>query len=159
MKGDEVLNNPKNARFDDLLALCIGYFGEPRVSGSHHIFRTPWPGRWNVFKGRIIVNPDRYTYRIGWSREDEAHIGRCLEFPSLAAHGDTPLSAFEEIRQVVASVLDDLTESGEPVPEPYGDRDYSGKLVLRMPRDVHRELAIKAAEQGISINQYLLSLM
>lgn len=31
-------------RFSDLLKICREYFGEPRIKGSHHIFKTPWPG-------------------------------------------------------------------------------------------------------------------
>jgi len=38
------LNNPRNTTFNDLLKLCRSYFGEPRIVGSHHIFRTPWQG-------------------------------------------------------------------------------------------------------------------
>ena len=40
----DIFRNPKNVRFDDLLALCRDYFGEPRVRGSHYIFKTPWAG-------------------------------------------------------------------------------------------------------------------
>jgi hypothetical protein len=40
----DLLDNPKNARFEDLLNLCRRLFGDPRVRGSHHIFKTPWPG-------------------------------------------------------------------------------------------------------------------
>jgi hypothetical protein len=39
-----LLDNPKNVRFEDLLNLCRKIFGEPRTSGSHHIFKTPWLG-------------------------------------------------------------------------------------------------------------------
>ncbi|MDY0296223.1 MAG: toxin HicA [Acidobacteriota bacterium] len=39
-----LLDNPKNVRFEDLLNLCRKYFGEPRIRGSHHIFKTPWAG-------------------------------------------------------------------------------------------------------------------
>ena len=38
------LNNPKNVKFNDLLKICIDIFGEPRIRGSHHIFKTPWKG-------------------------------------------------------------------------------------------------------------------
>ena len=44
MHGKEQLSNPKNVKFDDLIKICIKYFGTPRVSGSHHIFKTPWKG-------------------------------------------------------------------------------------------------------------------
>lgn len=37
--------SPKNVRFQDLYQLCVEHFGEPRnTGGSHHIFKTPWPG-------------------------------------------------------------------------------------------------------------------
>ena len=38
------LRKAKTVRFKDLLRLCIDYFGEPRVKGSHHIFKMPWRG-------------------------------------------------------------------------------------------------------------------
>lgn len=44
MKKD-ILSNPKNVKFDDLINLCSTYFGSPRIKGSHHIFKTPWKGR------------------------------------------------------------------------------------------------------------------
>ena len=45
MKKDrDFLDSPTNVRFDQLVNLCRQYFGEPRIHGSHHIFKTPWPG-------------------------------------------------------------------------------------------------------------------
>ncbi|MFH0997947.1 MAG: hypothetical protein V1844_20965 [Pseudomonadota bacterium] len=38
------LNNPCNVAFDDLIAICQRHFGEPRIRGSHFIFKTPWKG-------------------------------------------------------------------------------------------------------------------
>ncbi|GMO46011.1 MAG: hypothetical protein Ta2B_27280 [Termitinemataceae bacterium] len=40
----DILANPKNVKFIDLLQICIKYFGNPRISGSHHIFKMPWQG-------------------------------------------------------------------------------------------------------------------
>ena len=36
--------NPKNIRFADAVRCAEWYFGPPRVHGSHHVFKTPWPG-------------------------------------------------------------------------------------------------------------------
>jgi hypothetical protein len=33
-----------NMRFREVVALCTRFFGKPRIRGSHHIFKTPWPG-------------------------------------------------------------------------------------------------------------------
>ena len=45
MLSSKILENPHNVRFKALLAICIKYFGEPRVTGSHHIFKMPWAGQ------------------------------------------------------------------------------------------------------------------
>ncbi len=54
-----LLSNPKNVKFDDLLKICCRYFGEPRIKGSHHIFKTPWQGdpRINIQKDGKMAKP------------------------------------------------------------------------------------------------------
>ena len=98
---------------------------------------------------------EQYLYSVGWSEADEAFLARVAEFPSLAAHGETQEEALREIKTVVDFVLNDLKESGEPLPEPFGKRSFSGRLVLRMPEYMHRQLALEAMQQGISLNQLL----
>ena len=100
---------------------------------------------------------DRFTYREEWSPEDDAYIARCLEFPSLATHGPSPETALSELRLLVADIVADMLSNKESVPEPLGIRPYSGKLVLRLPKSIHRDITIRAAEEGVSINQFLLS--
>ena len=39
-----ILENLKNVHFNDLVQLCTECFGKPRINGSHHIFKMPWPG-------------------------------------------------------------------------------------------------------------------
>ncbi len=99
----------------------------------------------------------KYTYRIEWSEEDQCHVARCLEFPSLAAHGDTIEEALQEIEYVVAESVKWLEKDGEPVPEPLGLKKFKGNLTLRIPPEKHRELAIRCAEEGVSLNRFILS--
>lgn len=98
---------------------------------------------------------EQYLYSVGWSEKDDAFIARVAECPSLAAHGETQEEAMREIKSVVEFVLNDLKESNEPIPEPFGKRSFSGRLVLRMPEYMHRQLALEAMQQGISLNQLL----
>jgi len=100
---------------------------------------------------------NKYTYRIEWSEDDNAHIARCLEFPSLAAHGKTPERALKEIEAVVTESVKWIEEENGIAPEPLGTRHYKGNITLRVPPDVHRTLAILSAEQGVSVNQLILS--
>ena len=57
------------------------------------------------------------------------------------------------IRQVVAEVVADLSASGEPLPAPLAEKHYSGEFRVRIPPEVHRALALQAAEQGVSLNR------
>ena len=54
-----LLTNPNNVLFKDLLLLCESYFGKPRITGSHHIFKTTWPGdpRINIQKDGKMAKP------------------------------------------------------------------------------------------------------
>ncbi len=98
---------------------------------------------------------EQYFYSVGWSEKDDAFVARVAEFPSLATHGETLEDAMREIKSVVEFVLNDLKESNEPIPEPFGKRSFSGRLVLRMPEYMHRQLALEAMQQGVSLNQLL----
>jgi predicted RNase H-like HicB family nuclease len=100
---------------------------------------------------------NKYTYRVEWSREDGAHIARCLEFPSLAAHGRTPEKALAEIRFVVEESIEWLIEENEPIPEPLGMKQFKGNLTLRVPPEIHRSLTMRSLEEGVSVNKYILS--
>lgn len=101
----------------------------------------------------MILEQDRYTYRVTWSGEDEEYVALCAEFPSLSWLADTPEEALQGIRQVVADVVADLESSDEPVPEPIAVRHYSGKFVVRIPPEIHRRLSLEAAEAGVSLNR------
>jgi len=88
-----------------------------------------------------------------WSEDDKEYVGLCAEFPSLSWLARTPEAALKGIRKVVAQVVKDMRQRGEPVPEPIASRRYSGKFMVRVPPDVHRNLAIQAAEAGVSLNR------
>lgn len=100
---------------------------------------------------------DRYTYRVTWSEEDNEYVGLCAEFPSLSWLEGTPEEALVGIRSLVRKVVADLKRNKEPVPEPISTRPYSGKFVVRVPPEVHRLLAIQAAESGVSLNRLVSS--
>ncbi|MDE2618268.1 MAG: type II toxin-antitoxin system HicB family antitoxin [Burkholderiales bacterium] len=96
---------------------------------------------------------DHYTYRVSWSPEDGEYLGTCAEFPSLSWLAKTPSAALAGIGRVVAEVVADLRASGEPVPTPLAERKYSGEFRVRIPPQLHRTLAMEAAEQGVSLNR------
>ncbi len=101
----------------------------------------------------MALKNDRYTYRVTWSEDDSEYVGLCAEFPSLSWLAPTPEDALKGIRKLVADVVNDMDTTGEPIPEPIACRSYSGKFMVRVPPDIHRKLAIQAAESGVSLNR------
>ncbi len=102
------------------------------------------------------MNVDHYTYRVSFSAEDGEFVGTCTEFPSLSWLDKDATKAFSGIRSLVKNVVADLRKAGEAPPEPMATRRFSGRFVLRMPSELHRTLAVNAAEQGVSLNTYAL---
>ena len=101
------------------------------------------------------TNPkaDRYTYRVTWSAEDGEHVGLCAEFPSLSLLAKTPEEALGGIRKMVKAVVREMEASGESVPAALAEKRYSGEFRVRIPPQLHRSLAMEAAEQGVSLNR------
>ena len=46
-----------------------------------------------------------------------------------------------------------MVRTGEDIPLPISTREYSGKFIVRVPPEVHRNLAVEAAESGVSLNR------
>lgn len=73
----------KEMRFSQLLKICEQFFGNYRVSGSHHIFKTPWQGdpRINLqkvkgnkakpYQVKQVINALRKLKELDKNKEDE----------------------------------------------------------------------------------------
>jgi predicted HicB family RNase H-like nuclease len=106
-----------------------------------------------TIQGRDV---SRYTYRVTWSVEDDEFVATCAEFPSLSWLAESQAATLKGLVDLVADTLADLESNGEDVPEPLSERSYSGKFNLRVGEGLHRRLAIRAAEEHLSLNQYVV---
>ncbi len=96
---------------------------------------------------------DHYTYRVSWSDEDQEFVATCAEFPSLSHLADSQLGAIKGLRELVGDIVRSMQAGGEIPPEPLAERRFSGEFVTRVPSELHRLLAIEAAETGVSLNR------
>ncbi len=96
---------------------------------------------------------NHYTYRITWSEDDQNYVGLCAEFPSLSWLAKTQEAALKGIRKTVTQILKDMEKNKEEIPEPLADKHFSGKFLVRVPPEIHRQLAIQASESGVSLNR------
>jgi predicted HicB family RNase H-like nuclease len=92
----------------------------------------------------------QYRYSVQWSTEDQEFVATVLEFPSLSWLNEDQFEALRGIQRLVSDVIDVLNRSGEPVPLPIATQLFSGRLNLRVPPELHRKLAIEAANHGVS---------
>ena len=101
----------------------------------------------------MISEIDKYTYRVTWSEEDEEFVGLCAEFQHLSWLASNLEEALKGIRSLVEGCVEDMFKSEEVIPRPIATRKFSGKFMVRIPPEVHRHLAIQAAESGVSLNR------
>jgi len=101
----------------------------------------------------------QYTYRVIWSDEDKEFVGLCAEFPSLSWLDDNQEKAFKGIVSLVEEIIADMRKENEKIPEPLSLHKYSGKFVVRTTPKLHKQLVIKSAEAGVSLNRLINSML
>ena len=88
--------------------------------------------------------------------------GYVISFPDLRgcmSSGATIESAVANVTDAKREWLVAAMEDGYPIPEPDSAQNYSGQFKLRIPKSLHRQLAERSREEGISMNQYCLYLL
>ncbi|MDN5796944.1 MAG: type II toxin-antitoxin system HicB family antitoxin [Intrasporangium sp.] len=105
---------------------------------------------------RPQIEVSHYTYRVAWLAEDGEFVATVAEFPSLSWLAPTQFEALDGLESVLADVIVDIQEQGEDVPEPISERSFSGKFNLRLGEKLHREVALRAAEENLSLNQWVV---
>jgi predicted HicB family RNase H-like nuclease len=104
-----------------------------------------------------MYRAEDYLYKVFWSDEDNEYVATVVEFPSLSSIEPTQIEALNGMVDLVRWALEDMAKDGEDPPAPLSKRHYSGNYPLRMTPEQHRRIATEAAEQGVSINQLLVS--
>lgn len=97
---------------------------------------------------------DRYLKIVEWSEEDGCYVGTCPGLIHGGVHGDDEAKVYRELCQVVAEAVELYEADGKPLPSATANREYSGRFVLRVDKELHREIAIRALRSGESLNSY-----
>lgn len=106
---------------------------------------------------------DNLPYHIIIEKWDDGsgpyYVARVLELQGCMIHGDTPEEALHDIKDVKHDWIKTNLELGNKMPEPLKSRKYSGKVNLRLPSSLHESLVEIAELEGISFNQYMVSVL
>jgi predicted HicB family RNase H-like nuclease len=80
-----------------------------------------------------------------------------MEFPGCVAQGDTISEAHERLERAAEDWIRVALDSGQDIPLPAEEQRYSGRILVRLPKSLHRRAAEAAEEDGTSLNQFIVA--
>ena len=98
---------------------------------------------------------DNYLKVVEWSEEDQCYVGTAPGLIIGGVHGKSQERVFKELCVVVQEAVSRLREEGKPLPPETANKNFSGKIALRVPPSLHKKIAIKAQQRGKSINRFI----
>jgi predicted RNase H-like HicB family nuclease len=88
---------------------------------------------------------------------DGTFTAEIVEFPGCIASGKSPTHALAKLEEVAIDWIAASLDQGQQIPEPMEAAGFSGKLVLRMPKSLHRRVTLCAERDGVSLNSFIVS--
>src|SRR5271154_1029776 len=96
--------------------------------------------------------------RIILPESDGTYRSEILEFPGCISTGGSAAEALSQLEEVTKSWLLAALDAGQDIPQPIeNSNDFSGRLVLRLPKSLHKKAAWMAEREGVSLNQLIVS--
>jgi len=100
-----------------------------------------------------------YKVEVIKAEEGEGYVLHCPELSGCITYAETIAEGFEMIEDAKKCWLTACLEDGILVPEPNHANEYSGQFKLRLPKSLHKTLAERSRQEGVSMNQYCLHLL
>lgn len=101
----------------------------------------------------IVVTHDRDD------EDAEGYVAEVRELPGVISQGKTAEDAVRNVYDAMAGWISVALQDGVEIPEPRGPASFSGRFLLRLPQGLHAELARQAEEEGVSLNQYVTTML
>ena len=100
-----------------------------------------------------------YRIEVVEDKEEGGFALLCPELPGCITCAETITQGFEMIEDAKKCWFEACLEDDMPIPEPNCFKNYSGQFKLRIPKSLHKTLAERSRQEGISMNQYCLYLL
>jgi len=159
------------------LKMCAEYLeaGRKGLKPPPHPFNTS--DLYKVMEGGAMMiqaepNPeieaqmDRIIDIIVLAQQDDGYLyvshicgNPCSGLMFGGIHGDDEIKVYKELSQAVEEWIEIYEQDGVPLPDATAGKEYSGKFVLRVGKDLHKSLAIGAMRHGESLNEHCVSLL
>lgn len=103
-----------------------------------------------------MIKSNLYERKVFFSKEDKGWIALAPELPGCSAFGKSPGQALKELDTAIELWLETAKAKKWGIPKPVASKTPAGKVLLRLPKELHQEYLSLAAKEGISLNQYML---
>ena len=100
-----------------------------------------------------------YKIEVIEDKEEGGYTLHCPELKGCITCAETITEGIEMIEDAKKCWFTACIEDNIPIPEPSNMNEYSGQFKLRMPKSLHKTLAERSRQEGISMNQYCLYLL
>lgn len=100
-----------------------------------------------------------YPIRIQFDAQDNVYTAEVADLPGCFASGDSVEDAYKNAEEAKNEWMRVALEEGLPIPQPKAADDYSGRILVRVPSDLHGRLSEQANQHGASLNQYIVHLL
>lgn len=117
--------------------------------------------------GKLTAKSNKVDAATLWSQstykrrlvpdEEGGYSASVQEFPGCFAEGDTADEALRNLAGAAVAWMHAQESLGQEIPQPIDFEGYSGRVALRIPRGLHKQAAELAQEEGVSVNQFLMS--
>lgn len=105
--------------------------------------------------GSLLKQP--YLRIVTPDAESGTYTAEILEFPGCVAEGNTPEEAYQRLEKSAESWIEAAVDVGQDIPQPLSAKGFGGRVALRLPKSLHRQAALAAIHDGVSLNQFVVS--
>ena len=117
---------------------------------------APFSPQVEVQAREIMKRPYR---KVISGNAEEGYLIEVPDLPGCMSAGETEAEALAMIHEAMELWIMSALEDGETVPEPTSVPEYSGKVLVRMPKSLHRRLIERAEDEGVSANQLAVAIL
>jgi predicted HicB family RNase H-like nuclease len=105
------------------------------------------------------ITANDYIKIVEWSEKDRCFVGSAPPLIGHCCHGKNEADIYRRLGAIVKEWIALYNKEGKALPEPSAGKDYSGKFLLRVDPELHKLLAVRAMQEGDSLNSYAARLL
>lgn len=91
--------------------------------------------------------------------KEGGYVGYIPDLKGCITQSETRAGILDMLEDAKKCWFEAALEDGFEIPEPPGEEEFSGKVNLRIPKSLHRALALTARDEGVSLNQLAMCLI